>query len=76
MKLSPTARHTCLHKAFPGDKQKDKEPGGRVQGAGDRDSAKLDPSGLSLTPKRHLTALFAFGVGVGFTSHLPRLPRQ
>lgn len=47
-----------------------------MQGAGDRDSAKLDPSGLSLTPKRHLTGLFAFGVGAGFTSHLPRLPRQ
>ena len=76
MKLSPTARPTCLHRAFPGEKQKDKEPGGRVQGAGDRDSAKLDPSGLSLTPKRHLTGLFAFGVGVGITSHLPRLPRQ
>lgn len=59
-----------------GTSRRTKRPGGRVQGAGDRDSAKLDPSGLSLTPKRHLTALFAFGVGVGFTSHLPRLQRQ
>lgn len=76
MKLSPTARHTCLHKAFPGEKQKHKEAGGRVRGAGDRDPAKPDPNGPSLPPKHNLTVLFAFGVGVGFISHPPRLPRQ
>lgn len=71
MKLSPTARHTCLHRAFPReDKQKDKEARWRVQEPGTETLRSWIQWALTDPQAPSHCSVCVWGWR-GFTSHLP-----